>query len=94
MYVAGAGGTSSFDLQQRFKVARGLALEVSCGGHNGWTLLVWRGWPAVALQGGQGAGAGGESGLELCLCGMVGLLTLFKAAKGLKFPLCCESSRP
>lgn len=28
MYVAGAGGTSSFDLQQRFKVAKGLALEV------------------------------------------------------------------
>ncbi|KAI7835668.1 hypothetical protein COHA_010407 [Chlorella ohadii] len=30
VYVAGAGGASSFDLQQRFKVAKGLALEV-CG---------------------------------------------------------------
>jgi len=29
VYVAGAGGASSFDLQQRFKVAKGLALEVS-----------------------------------------------------------------
>lgn len=32
VYVAGAGGTSSFDLQQRFKVAKGLALEVRGGG--------------------------------------------------------------
>lgn len=35
-WVAGAGGASSFDVQQRFKVARGLSLEVRlpCG-HGG-----------------------------------------------------------
>jgi hypothetical protein len=31
VYVSDAHGASSFDVQQRFKVAKGLALEVSLG---------------------------------------------------------------
>lgn len=37
-WVAGAGGASSFDVQQRFKVARGLSLEVRWGRVGGF----WR----------------------------------------------------
>ena len=102
VFVGGAGG-GSFDVQQRFKIAKGLALEVSRQG--GWTRMCARVGVDVHAcvrarmcgAGGGSVGGGGAGGVAIMPSRPASLLVLLLLLPPLPLLLplcrcCCMSS--